>query len=108
MLRYLLLALVIAVSTSPAQAQVFRPKSGTKKAPAEKKSVEKKSAPAESDDSEKTTAKKQPRTAPTKKRVTKKKSVVGDRGRPDDLTPEPEPKGTGKDYFRIWDDDEPE
>jgi len=94
MLRFLMLALVIGLASAPAQAQVFRPKAGAKKKPA-----------ADSDTGEK---KKQPRSAPTKKRVTKKKSVVGDRGRPDDLTPDPEPKNTGKDYFRIWDDDEPE
>lgn len=96
MARLLLLVLALAVTSTAAEAQVFRPKSGAKKAaPAAK------TAPA--------TAKKQPRAAPTKKRPTnppKKKNAAADRGAPDDLTPEPEAKGAAKDYVKIWDDEE--
>ena len=102
MLRFSILALVIGLASAPAHAQVFRPKAGAKKA---------KPAATDSDtptEKKTTTAKKQPRAAPTKKRVTKKKSTVADRARPDDLTPDPEPKDAGKDYVKIWDDDEPE
>jgi len=92
MLRWLGIILAIALVSTSADAQVFKPKS--KKAAAAKKET--------SADTPKKTAKKQPRTAPTKKRVGKKKSIE----RSDEETAEPESKGTGKDYVKIWDDDD--
>ena len=98
MVRLLLLVLALVVTSSAAEAQVFRPKANSKKAaPAAK------TAPATAP------VKKQPRAAPTKKRPTnppKKKNAAADRAAPDDLTPEPEPKGAGKDYVKIWDDED--
>jgi hypothetical protein len=94
MRRWLGIMLAIGFVSTSASAQVFKPKS--KKAAA----TEKKSA-----DPEKKTAKKQPRAGATKKRP-KKKSSASDRGTADDLTPEPESKSAGKDYVKIWDDDE--
>jgi len=89
MLRLLVLVLALAVGSTAAEAQVFRPKSGAKKAPAAK------AAPA--------TAKKQPRTAPPKKRPAKKKNAAA---AADEETSAPEPKNAGKDYVKIWDDEE--
>src|SRR5262245_11009984 len=80
-------ALAIA---SPADAQVFKPKSKKAQA-AEKKSVDQ--------------TKKQPRNAQTKKRVTKKKPKKAAAKRSDDFDlSEPETK-SDKDYVKIWDDD---
>lgn len=97
MLRWLGLILTIVLVSTSADAQVFKPKS--KKATAAKK--ESTAAP------EKKAAKKQPRTAPAKKRVAKKKAAA-DRESSDEDTAEPESKGAGKDYVKIWDDDEVE
>ena len=95
MLRWLILVVALGVGTTTADAQVFKPKA--KKAPAAEKAPKK--APAE--------PKAAKRDAPTKKRVTTKakKSTAADRARPNDLTPESEPKGADKDYVRIWDDE---
>jgi hypothetical protein len=95
MRRWLGIILAIGLVSTSASAQVFKPKS--KKAAA----TEKKSAA----DPEKKTAKKA-RAGATKKRPAKKKTRAADSGSPDDLTPEPEPKSAGKDYVKIWDDDE--
>lgn len=92
MRRWLGIILAIGLVSTSATAQVFKPKS-KKAAATEKKS-----------DSSKKTAKKA-RAGATKKRPAKKKPSA-DRGSPDDLTPEPESKGAGKDYVKIWDDDE--
>jgi hypothetical protein len=94
MLRWLGIILAIGLVSTSADAQVFKPKS--KKAAA----TEKKAAP------QKKAAKKQPRAGATKKRPAKKKSKASDRGSSDDLTSESESKGAGKDYVKIWDDDE--
>ena len=93
MLRWLGIILAIGLVSTCADAQVFKPKS-------------KKAAATEKKASAKKAAKKQPRAGATKKRPAKKKSSASDRGSPDDLTPEPESKGAGKDYVKIWDDDE--
>jgi hypothetical protein len=93
MLRWFVIFIALCVMSTSADAQVFKPKS--KKAAAAKKA---------SADPEKK-AKKQPRAGATKKRP-KKKSNASDRGTADDLTPEEEPKGSAKDYVKIWDDDE--
>ena len=98
MLRWLGIILTIVLVSTSADAQVFKPKS--KKAAATKK--ESSAAP------EKNSAKKQPRAASTKKRVSKKKSAASDRASSDEETAEPESKGTGKDYVKIWDDDDVE
>ena len=95
MLRPLLVVIALALVGAPAEAQVFRPKTG-------KKTVEKKATPAAAP-AEKKAAKKQPRAAPTKKRPAKKKNAAVDR---DDEESAPEPKGGDKDYVKIWDDDE--
>ena len=102
--RWLGLIVTIGLLGSPASAQVFKPKS--KKAATTEKTT--KSSTDSSDEKPvKKSAKKQPRSAKTKKRVTsKKKSAVSDRGRPDDLTPDLQPKGADKDYVKIWDDDD--
>jgi hypothetical protein len=102
MLRWLGILLALAIA-SPADAQVFKPKS-KKSAKADKS--EKAEKPDKDDKAEpQKKAKKQPRSAQTKKRVKKKKNAA-DRARPDDLTPEPEKKGADKDYVKIWEDDE--
>jgi hypothetical protein len=98
MTRWLALVLVLGV-TSPASAQVFKPKA--KKA--EKVAKKTAPAPAEADP-----APKQPRAAPTPKRVTAKatkKKTAADRTQTDAAS-EPAPKGAEKDYIKIWDDDE--
>jgi hypothetical protein len=95
MLRWLVILVALSVMSTSADAQVFKPKS--KKAAAAKK--------VKSADPEQTTAKKQPRAGATKKRP-KQKSSAADRGSPDDLTPEAEPKSAAKDYVKIWDDDD--
>ena len=98
MVRWLGLLLGLCLATSAADAQVFKPK-GKKADKTEKKAAE----------PEKKSAKKQPRAAVTKKRVTtkpNKKNAAADRGRPDDLTPEPQSKNADQDYVKIWDDDD--
>ena len=98
MRRWLAILVTICLASPAVDAQVFKPKS--KKATAAKKQA------STSADPEAKAAKKQPRATTAKKRPVKKKSNAGDRGSPDDLTPEPEPKGAAKDYVKIWDDDE--
>jgi hypothetical protein len=89
MARWLTLLLVIGL-VSPAGAQVFKPKSK------------------KSDSAEKSSAS----SAPKKKKKGKKKgskskkSAAADRGRPDDLTPEPSSKKVDSDFVKITDDDE--
>ncbi|HEY5952488.1 MAG TPA: hypothetical protein VIV40_43615 [Kofleriaceae bacterium] len=96
MRRWLGIILTIGLFSTPASAQVFKPKS--KKAAAAKKEP--------ASDQPKKAAKKQPRAGATKKRPAKKKSAASDRARPDEETAEPESKTTGKDYVKIWDDDD--
>ncbi len=78
------------LSTSAANAQVFKPKSS-------KSATEKKAKPA---------AKK--KAASSKKSSKKKKSAVAERSRPDDLTPEvaSNDESEDSDYVKITDDDE--
>lgn len=90
MLRWLGIIVALAVVSASADAQVFKPKS--KKAAATQKAAPEKKA-----------AKKQPRTAPTKKRVTAKKKKAK---AADEDEAEAEPKATDKDYVKIWDDEE--
>jgi hypothetical protein len=92
------LAIPLALAT-PADAQVFKPKS--KKAAAESKAPAKKKKAAP----KKKAPKKQPRTAATKKRPAK--TAAADRARPaDDEAPDPAPKGAEKDFVKIWDDEQ--
>ena len=96
MRRWLGIFLAIGLVSSSAHAQVFKPTKAKKAAATEKKAAA---------DPDKKSAKKA-RAGATKKRPAKKKTSAADRGSPDDLTPEPESKGAGKDYVKIWDDDE--
>ena len=84
MTRWLaILALLVAV---PAQAQVFKPKTGSSSKTSAKKSTAKKSS--------------------TKKSSShRKKSSAARKGRPSDLTPDDAPK-VDPDYVKIIDDDD--
>jgi hypothetical protein len=83
MTRWLaILALLVAV---PAQAQVFKPKTGSSSKSSAKKSSTKKSS--------------------TKKSSHRKKSSAARKGRPSDLTPDDAPK-VDPDYVKIIDDDD--
>jgi hypothetical protein len=93
MLRWVGIIVAIALVSTAADAQVFKPKS--KKAAATEKSA----APA------KKTAKKQPRASATKKRPAKKKAAKAETVDEDEDVAESESKGAGKDYVKIWDDD---
>ncbi|HEY5922563.1 MAG TPA: hypothetical protein VIV11_12870 [Kofleriaceae bacterium] len=86
MLRWLGIIIALGLVSAPVDAQVFKPKS-KKAAVTEKKAA----------------TKKQPRAGATKKRPAKKKSAASARS---DEESEPEEKPTGKDYVKIWDDDE--
>ena len=86
MLRWLGILVAIALCSTSADAQVFKPKA-KKAAPAEKKATAKKKA-----------AKKQPRAAPNKKRVTAKKKAAARKGG--------DAEDDDRDYVKIWDDDE--
>jgi hypothetical protein len=90
MLRWFGILIAIALCSTSADAQVFKPKA-KKPAAAEKKAKAKKS---------KKTAKKQSRSSHTKKRVSKKKSKR--------TRDEVASKDDDKDYVKIWDDDEVE
>jgi len=94
MLRWLAIFVALCVASASADAQVFKPKS--KKAAAAKKEP--------SADPDKKVAKKQPRAGSAKKRP--KKKAATERASEDEETSEPESKGSGKDYVKIWDDDE--
>jgi hypothetical protein len=99
----LFVALCLALASGPAAAQVFKPKASTS---SKKSSDSKKADPA----AKKSSAKKQSRNAPSKKRVTTKpkKNQAAERGRPDDLTPDPASKESDKDFVKITDDDDVE
>jgi hypothetical protein len=88
MLRWFGILIAIALCSTSADAQVFKPKA-KKPAATEKKAKKSKKA-----------AKKQPRSAHTKKRVSKKKSKR--------TRDEVASKDDDKDYVKIWDDDEVE
>lgn len=91
MLRWLGILFALALCSTSADAQVFKPKA-KKPAAAEKKAKAKKS---------KKTAKKQSRSSHSKKRVSKKKKSKRTRD-------EVASKDDDKDYVKIWDDDEVE
>lgn len=78
--------MALALVSAPADAQVFKPK-GKKPAAAK---TEKKAGK----------VKKQPRTSPTKKRVTKKKKKKARASESESASNE-----TDSDYVKIWDDD---
>jgi hypothetical protein len=83
MIRWLaILALLVAV---PAEAQVFKPKTGSSSKTSAKKSTAKKSS--------------------KKSSSHRKKSSAARKGRPSDLTPDDAPK-VDPDYVKIIDDDD--
>jgi hypothetical protein len=77
-----------------ADAQVFKPKG--------KKSDVVEKAPAKKAPAKKKAGKKKVTTKPRASRG----NAVADRGRPDDLTPEPASKNEDSDYVKITDDDD--
>jgi len=101
-MRWLILAVLAVFATSgDADAQAFKPRGGSKAAPAKKSAPAKKAAPA-----------KKKAAAPAKKASTKKTSRAAETSaRPDDLTPDeedaPPTRGNDEDgdnYVMIEDD----
>jgi FtsZ-interacting cell division protein ZipA len=114
MVRWLAIAaLGLALWTSPARAQVFKPRTATKSKPAdtksdkktEKKSAEKKSTKHEAE--ARSTKPSSKHASHATRHTSKKSSRVAREGRPDDLTPDPDGK-SDPDFVLITDDDDDE